>query len=103
VDAIIDTLDRGDLLCTPIKEYLPARLVSGRIALVGDAAHVATPMTGQGFTAALEDAVALAASLRGSGSASAADALAHYERQRLQVTRRLVLSGQQFSRSFAGA
>ncbi|MEU6356957.1 FAD-dependent oxidoreductase [Streptomyces sp. NPDC047072] len=37
---------------------------SGRILLIGDAAHAASPATGQGASMALEDAVVLAKSLR---------------------------------------
>jgi 2-polyprenyl-6-methoxyphenol hydroxylase-like FAD-dependent oxidoreductase len=37
---------------------------SGRTLIIGDAAHAASPATGQGATMALEDAVVLAKSLR---------------------------------------
>lgn len=37
---------------------------SGRVLIVGDAAHAASPATGQGASMALEDAVALAGALR---------------------------------------
>lgn len=103
-DAILDSIGRGAVTGTPITEYVPERLVDGRLVLVGDAAHVPTPMTGMGFAASLADAEALAewlaASTRG---ASVADALRAYERQRLGPARRLVQSGQQFSRGFARA
>ncbi|WP_214406110.1 FAD-dependent monooxygenase [Pseudonocardia lacus] len=41
------------------------RLVDGRVALLGDAAHAMTPDLGQGACQAFEDAVVLAAELRG--------------------------------------
>ncbi len=101
LDAILDCLDRRAIVGTPVAEYLPDRLVSGRLALVGDAAHVCTPMTGNGFAAAATDALALAAALGGAGDVPAA--LIRYEAARLRDVRGLVQSGQQFSRGFAQA
>ncbi|WP_051215322.1 FAD-dependent monooxygenase [Granulicoccus phenolivorans] len=60
--AITDSFGRVDFVGTPITEYLPERLVRGRMVLVGDAAHVPTPMTGRGFATSLDDAAALAGS-----------------------------------------
>ncbi|MFZ3572320.1 FAD-dependent monooxygenase [Streptomyces sp. BH097] len=102
-DVILDCIERRAVIGTPIAEYVPERLVQGRLALVGDAAHVPTPMTGSGFNASLYDAEAVAeavaAGLQGS---SVARALQGYERERLDSARSMVRSGQQFSRSFAG-
>jgi flavin-dependent dehydrogenase len=53
------------------------------MALVGDAAHVSTPMSGRGFTQALPAA------------------LRAFERRSLRPARELVISGRRFSRSFA--
>ncbi|SOD98741.1 FAD-dependent monooxygenase [Blastococcus haudaquaticus] len=100
--AIGNSVARHDVTATPISEYLPDRLVRGRLALVGDAAHVPTPMTGSGFAASLADAEALAHALAECDSARAPDGLRAYEKRRLAPARSLVLSGQQFSRSFAG-
>lgn len=99
-DAIADCVRRRALVGTPIAEYVPDRLVNGRLALVGDAAHVPTPMTGMGFGASLDDAEAIAESL-GAGASSVAEALLTYERKRLGSARRMVQSGQQFSHGFA--
>lgn len=48
--------------------------------IIGDAAHAASPATGQGASMALEDAVVLAKSLRDTGSVE--EAVAAYERLR---------------------
>jgi 2-polyprenyl-6-methoxyphenol hydroxylase-like FAD-dependent oxidoreductase len=51
-----------------------------RTVIIGDAAHAASPATGQGASMALEDAVALARSIREAGGIDAA--LAAYEPRR---------------------
>ncbi|MEU6671965.1 NAD(P)/FAD-dependent oxidoreductase [Streptomyces sp. NPDC046727] len=53
---------------------------AGRVLLVGDAAHAASPATGQGASMALEDAVVLAKALRDLPGPAAA--FAGYERHR---------------------
>jgi 2-polyprenyl-6-methoxyphenol hydroxylase-like FAD-dependent oxidoreductase len=100
--AIVDSVARRAVTATPISEYLPEHLVAGRFVLVGDAAHVPTPMTGGGFAASLADAEALARALAASDGAQAPDALLDYQQDRLEPARALVQSGQSFSRSFAG-
>ena len=63
-----------------------AAYVEGRVALVGDAAHVIHPLAGQGFNLGLLDAAALAecaaAAWRAHGDPGAAAALARYQRWR---------------------
>jgi len=61
--------------------------VSGRVALLGDAAHAMTPNLGQGAGQALEDAVVLAAALDG---AAVSDALNTYDRVRRPRTQMVV-------------
>ncbi|AEY93508.1 putative monooxygenase [Streptomyces hygroscopicus subsp. jinggangensis 5008] len=53
---------------------------TGRVLLVGDAAHAASPATGQGASMALEDAVVLAKALRDAPDQRAA--FGEYERHR---------------------
>lgn len=65
---------------------------SGRTLLIGDAAHAASPATGQGASMALEDAVVLAKSLRDAPDADAA--LALYETlRRPRVEHNITVSG----------
>jgi 2-polyprenyl-6-methoxyphenol hydroxylase-like FAD-dependent oxidoreductase len=93
----------GAVFGAPVAEYLPPRLVRGRVALVGDAAHVASPMTGAGFQNALLDVQALAASLDGVTAPAAPAALDRYERERLPRARHLVSSGMSWGRSYLGS
>ena len=101
VEAIIDSIDRRDVTGIPIAEYVPRRLAAGRLAIVGNAAHVPTPMTGSGFAASLQDATVLARALASATTATVPGALARYENTRLDGARDLVRSGQRFSRGFA--
>ena len=58
----------------PIPTY-----VNGRVALLGDAAHPMLPFFAQGSAQAVEDAVVLAACLRGARGSEAARALQRYD------------------------
>jgi len=44
----------------PIGEYRPERLVRGPLAIIGDAAHMLSPMTGSGYASGVGDAAVLA-------------------------------------------
>jgi 2-polyprenyl-6-methoxyphenol hydroxylase-like FAD-dependent oxidoreductase len=90
----------GQVFGTPVAEYLPERLVRGRVALIGDAAHVASPMTGAGFENALHDVATLAAAVHAGSAADAPRALDRYETERLPAVRRLVSSGMAWGRSW---
>jgi 2-polyprenyl-6-methoxyphenol hydroxylase-like FAD-dependent oxidoreductase len=101
-NAVLDGVRCQSIIGIPIAEYVPNQLAAGRIVIIGDAAHVPSPMTGSGFSASLSDAEAVANTLTtGLERNAVAEALADYERQRLDSARSLVLGGQRFSRSFA--
>jgi 2-polyprenyl-6-methoxyphenol hydroxylase-like FAD-dependent oxidoreductase len=65
----------------PIFDVASEQVVSGRIAIMGDAAFVARPHIGMGVTKAAEDAVAISDSIRLHGAST--KALTAYSMQRL--------------------
>ncbi|WP_277980544.1 FAD-dependent monooxygenase [Sphingomonas phyllosphaerae] len=101
-EAIHDCVARHSIIATPTAEYVPERLARGRLCLVGDAAHLPTPMTAMGLRSAFDDALALAdaISLSNRGNSSLPETLASYERARLTIAKQIVLAGRNFSRDF---
>ena len=73
-----------EIITTAIEELRLAQWVSGRAALLGDAAHAMTPNIGQGAGMAMEDAAVLAAELEAAqrGAQALEQALANYEKRR---------------------
>ena len=59
-EALDLALGSGTVFGTPLVHYRARRLVRGRTALAGDAAHAASPMVGGGFRQGLYDVGALA-------------------------------------------
>jgi 2-polyprenyl-6-methoxyphenol hydroxylase-like FAD-dependent oxidoreductase len=89
------------LSCAPIAEYAPARLARGAVAIVGDAAHVVSPMTGRGFAAGVADASALSELLSRQGEDEpVAPALVQYETLRLPIVRSLVSQSSRLSKEY---
>jgi len=100
-EAMLACIEQRTVLGTPVVEYVPDRLVHGRLALMGDAAHVATPMTGNGFATAANDALVLAEYLdEGALRDEPIAALQSYEAARLHEVQANVRAGQRFSRNF---
>lgn len=67
------------------RDPLP-RWTSGRLTLLGDAAHAMLPHMGQGANQAIEDAMALATLIRGLGTDDLPGALIRYEQLRRERT-----------------
>lgn len=65
------------------------RLSTGRVTVIGDAAHPMLPFQAQGANQAIEDAVVLASCLAGPGPDGLGAALRRYERIRLPRTTRI--------------
>jgi 2-polyprenyl-6-methoxyphenol hydroxylase-like FAD-dependent oxidoreductase len=83
-EALALALESGTVFGTPIVQYRPSRLVNGRVALAGDAAHAASPMVGGGFRQGLYDVQALSETIGGiTDPAEVMSALARYQRLRL--------------------
>jgi 2-polyprenyl-6-methoxyphenol hydroxylase-like FAD-dependent oxidoreductase len=95
-EALALALEAGTVFGTPIVHYRPARLVAGRVALAGDAAHAASPMVGGGFRQGLYDVRALTQALTGANSPDEVpDALARYCQARLAAAIRHVTGSEQ--------
>ena len=97
--AIIGTIEAGRVFATPIAEYCPVRLVSGPLAIIGDAAHVASPMTGAGLITGLDDVEALGRAVEAQ-LAGGPPALAAYEAARLAPGKALAMSSIRWSRDY---
>ncbi|WP_049094741.1 FAD-dependent monooxygenase, partial [Klebsiella oxytoca] len=90
VQKLIAALDPQTTNRIEIHDIEPfAKLVRGRVALLGDAGHSTTPDIGQGGCAALEDAVVLGELF--SQSRDISGVLRQYEAQRCDRVRDLVL------------
>jgi 2-polyprenyl-6-methoxyphenol hydroxylase-like FAD-dependent oxidoreductase len=90
---------RREFIGTPIAEYLPTRLVRGRVAIIGDAAHSVSPITGGGFHNGLLDVRSLLSAL--DETPDVTRALRRYEEDRLVPVRALVTRSRAWSQSFS--
>jgi salicylate hydroxylase len=85
VGAILKATPAEDIVERPICDRTPLpRWSSGRVTLLGDAAHPVVPSLGQGANTAFEDAYELAECLSGAPSIQAA--LEAYDRRRIPRT-----------------
>jgi 2-polyprenyl-6-methoxyphenol hydroxylase-like FAD-dependent oxidoreductase len=99
VEAIVEGTDEAAIFRTNIYDRKPVkRWSAGRVTLVGDAAHVMTPVLGQGAAQAIEDAVVLAECVGGERDVAAA--LRRYEERRRRRANGLVRQSRQLGRVF---
>lgn len=74
--------DPGPRQAWPLSASLPAGFAAGRVALVGEAAHVFPPIGAQGLNLGLRDVKDLVATLEGASDPGAAHVLARYAARR---------------------
>jgi salicylate hydroxylase len=84
LEAVDSTFITGMYHRDPIEHW-----ATGRIALLGDAAHAMVPYLAQGACQSIEDAWVLATCLKNHGPAGVQDALLEYERRRQPRTTRI--------------
>jgi 2-polyprenyl-6-methoxyphenol hydroxylase-like FAD-dependent oxidoreductase len=85
VAEFLAALERDDQIhCSPIEWLEEPAWFRGRVVLIGDASHAASPMLGQGGSLAMEDSLVLAECLRKEDSVDAALA-AYVDRRRSRV------------------
>jgi 2-polyprenyl-6-methoxyphenol hydroxylase-like FAD-dependent oxidoreductase len=96
---VLGTLAAGRVFATPIAEYVPRRLTHGRLALLGDAAHVVVPATGAGLFTGLEEVEALGRAIEAERRGGPF-ALETYEGERLGPARQLGESSRDWSRAY---
>jgi 2-polyprenyl-6-methoxyphenol hydroxylase-like FAD-dependent oxidoreductase len=85
-----------DLLVNTVRSVYCRRWFSGRLVLLGDAAHAMAPNLGQGANSALVDGVVLADEL--AGAPSVMDALAGYDKRRRPLARRVQMTAEMLQR-----
>lgn len=97
----LGVLSTVSLSGAPIAEYVPERLAAGPLAIVGDAAHVVSPMTGSGFASGVDDAAVLARMLAERNEEEPISAaLQSYQSARLPYVRALVNHSRRLSAEY---
>jgi FAD-dependent urate hydroxylase len=107
VQQLIRSMNPATVSRLEIHDFGPIdRLVKGRIALLGDAAHTTCPDLGQGGCQALEDAYVLTQCLRETQETQAAidipTAFQRYEQRRLDRVNQLVLKARHRAETIHG-
>lgn len=91
---------KGKITPSAQYEFVADRIVAGRVALVGDAAHQATPRTGAGAHTAVLDAVGLWEAFAAARPGDIDAALAEYDREAALRAKELYRRSRAVSRQF---
>ena len=92
VPELLETLSDDGINFWPyVRHRVPKSLATGRVVLVGDAAHAMPPTFGQGANQTLEDAAVLTAQIRNESVASAVRGYDRARRHRAAAVSRLAL------------
>lgn len=94
-----DALTSGRVALHPVFEYASPRMANGAACLIGDAAHLASPVTGAGARLSMVDAVTLAGAVRALGPDGRA-AAALFEQERLAESQAMVAAGREEGERF---
>jgi 2-polyprenyl-6-methoxyphenol hydroxylase-like FAD-dependent oxidoreductase len=95
----VDCVKHGKITPHPIWEFAAAPVVAGRVALLGDAAHLSSPRTGAGAYTAMLDAWALGRAFN--DASSVPEALALYNRAAVPRAKTLYDRSRRAGRAFA--
>jgi len=102
VQLLIERLDPETVARVEIHDVGPiSRMVKGRVALIGDAAHATCPDLGQGGCQAMEDGLVITNYLV-STNLSVADALIRYEKERKVRTTEVVVKARNRAETIHG-
>ena len=96
-----EILEVGERRGVPLRQGHAKRYFRGRLALVGDAAHVLHPMAGQGVNLGLADAAALGEVLAGWDGAAPAARLRRYQLRRQPLNAAMLGAMRGFKHLFA--
>jgi 2-polyprenyl-6-methoxyphenol hydroxylase-like FAD-dependent oxidoreductase len=95
---IESTVAQGSIAPHPVHEFAASTMTRERVVLVGDAAHLASPITGSGGRLAMEDALTLADALAGHDDLD--EALASFSRSRSCAGAAIVEEGRRRGAAF---
>lgn len=91
---------KGKVTPGPLFEFVADRTVAGRIVIVGDAAHMASPRTASGAHTAILDAMHLLETFASAGARDIDGSLKDYDREAVLRARQLYRRSRECAREF---